>query len=47
MCMKQKSNVMATYPVFLEIARRRQSIRRVLQSIAAPQVFNRQEGGAL
>lgn len=34
------TNVRATYPIFMEIARRRQSIRRVLSRLTAPQVIN-------
>gem|GEM_PF-5354373 len=38
--MKQTSNVSVSYPIFGEIARRRQSIRRVLSHLATPQVSN-------
>jgi len=38
--MKQTTTVLTTYPIFQEIARRRQSIRRVLSHLAAPQVTN-------
>lgn len=45
--MKPTTTVLATYPVFLEIARRRQTIRRVLSRLTAPQVTNQRKGGAL
>ena len=40
MQMKPTTNVLVTYPIFQEIARRRQSIRRVLSRLTAPQVSN-------
>lgn len=40
MLMKPTTNVLTTYPIFQEIARRRQNIRRVLSRLATPQVSN-------